>query len=409
MDEHAVPGLRLAREGLVSLLCTRGNDAQDRKVVLGGKLEIALVVAGYGHHRTGAVVHQHEVGDEDRDIRTRERMLGSDSGVEAQLLGGFQLSRSSAALLAQRDEVLRGRVVLRHALRDRVIGGNGNEARPEDRVGTGRVNLHAAAVRQVEAELQALRLADPVLLHRADLLGPFVEIAQTFEQFVGEVGDLEKPLIELALLDQRARAPAAPVNHLLVREHRHVDRVPVDRRFLPGDEAVRIHVEEQRLFVPVVFRLAGGQFTAPVERKAKTLQLRLHVGDVVARPAAGMDALFHGRVLGRHAEGVPAHRVEHFVAAHALVTRQHVAHRVIAHVTDMDATRWIREHLQDVAARLGRGIIRLEALGLVPCRLPADIRLRRVEPLGHFSSGLLQGSQRDPGVFMHGGGREAPN
>jgi hypothetical protein len=63
--------------------------------------------------------------------------------------------------------------------------------------------------------------------------------------------------------------------------------------------------------VAVVFRLAGRDLAAPVEREAQALQLRLHVGDVVARPAAGVDALFHGGIFGRHAEGVPAHRVQH--------------------------------------------------------------------------------------------------
>jgi hypothetical protein len=54
-----------------------------------------------------------------------------------------------------------------------------------------------------------------------------VERAEAVEQLLGEVGDLQEPLVELAPLDQRAGAPAAAVDHLLVGEHGHVDRVPV--------------------------------------------------------------------------------------------------------------------------------------------------------------------------------------
>jgi hypothetical protein len=53
---------------------------------------------------------------------------------------------------------------------------------------------------------------------------------------------------------------------------------------------------------------AVGAGPAHPEREAQPLQLRLHVGDVVAGPAAGVDALFHRRVFRRHAEGIPAHR-----------------------------------------------------------------------------------------------------
>jgi len=51
---------------------------------------------------------------------------------------------------------------------------------------------------------------------------------QVVEQVVAVLGDLEKPLRELAPLDRRAGAPAAAVDHLLVGEHRLVDRIPIE-------------------------------------------------------------------------------------------------------------------------------------------------------------------------------------
>jgi hypothetical protein len=168
-----------------------------------------------------------------------------------------------------------------------MIGGDGGEAGAEDGVRPGGEHLQPFYITHYsikrEAELQADRLADPVLLHQLHLVGPLVErVASPIEQFVGEVGDLEEPLAQLALFDRRARAPALAVDHLLVGQHGHVDRIPVDRAFLAVDQARGVEIEEQRLFLAVIIGLAGRQFAAPVEREAEALQLRLHVGDVVS-------------------------------------------------------------------------------------------------------------------------------
>ena len=76
-----------------------------------------------------------------------------------------------------------------------------------------------------------------LLLHQPHLLRPALERVERVEQLLRVVGDLEEPLRQLALLDQRARAPAAAVDHLLVGEHGLVDRVPVDLRLLALDQA----------------------------------------------------------------------------------------------------------------------------------------------------------------------------
>ena len=171
------------------------------------------------------------------------------------------------------------------------------------------------------------------------------------EQVLRESRDLEEPLGQLALLDQRARAPAAAVDHLLVGEHGLVDRVPVHLRLLALDQAGREEVEEHLLLVLVVVGIAGRDLARPVERQPHRLELRLHRLDVLVGPGARMDLALHGGVLGRHAEGVPAHRMQHVEAHGALVARHHVAHRVVAHVPHVDAPRRIGEHLQHVVFR----------------------------------------------------------
>jgi hypothetical protein len=64
-----------------------------------------------------------------------------------------------------------------------------------------------------------------------------------------------------------------------------------------------------------------------------------------------MDLVLLGGVLGRQAEGVPAHRVQHVEALGALVARDHVAHRIVADMAHMDAPRRIGEHLEHVVFR----------------------------------------------------------
>ena len=76
--------------------------------------------------------------------------------------------------------------------------------------------------------------------------------------------------------------------------------------------------------------------------------------------------------------------MQHLKALHPLVAGQHVAHRVVAHVADMDAARRVGEHLQHIAARLGRRVIRPEAQTFVPNALPATVRYGRIETLSHL-------------------------
>ncbi len=210
-----------------------------------------------------------------------------------------------------------------------------------------------------------------------------LERAESLQQFVREVGDLQEPLAQLALLDQRARSPAATVYDLLVGQHGHIDRIPIDRRFLAIDQPGAEQVEKQCLFVTVIIRLAGGEFAAPVDRQPEPTELRLHRRDIRAGPRAGIDGAFHRGVLRRHTKRIPPHRVQDFAPLHSPETGEHVAHHVVAPVPDMDPSGRIRKHLQHISSRLGRGIVSLEGLALVPDLLPRRVRLQRVEPRRH--------------------------
>jgi len=43
---------------------------------------------------------------------------------------------------------------------------------------------------------------------------------------------------------------------------------------------------------------------------------------------ARTDLVFDGVIFGRQSKGIPSHRVQHVIALHAAIARQHVADRV---------------------------------------------------------------------------------
>ena len=184
------------------------------------------------------------------------------------------------------------------------------------------------------------------------------------------MGDLEKPLRQLLLLNERAGPPAPAVDHLLVGQNGMIDRVPIHFAFLAIDEPRIIESQEQPLLLMVVFGIAGCELARPIERQADALQLRAHDLDVLVGPFAGIDLLLHGCVFGGKAERVPSEGMQHAEALRPLIARDDIAHHIIAHVTDMDTPRRIGKHLKDVIFRLVAIRGREKGLLLLPNPLP---------------------------------------
>jgi len=74
-------------------------------------------------------------------------------------------------------------------------------------------------------------------------------------------------------------------------------------------------------------------------------------------------------VFGRHAEGIPAHRLHDVEALHGMEARQHVTDRVIAHVPHVQLARGVGEHRQAVVFGLVEVFDGARGFGLVPVRL----------------------------------------
>ena len=76
----------------------------DRQRILVRELEVALVVRRHRHHRAGAVVHQHEVGDPYWQRLARNRVQRLQAGVAALLFLRLQLGFRHAAVAAFLEE-----------------------------------------------------------------------------------------------------------------------------------------------------------------------------------------------------------------------------------------------------------------------------------------------------------------
>ena len=150
-----------------------------------------------------------------------------------------------------------------------------------------------------------------------------------------------------------------------------VNRVPVDFRLFAVNEARIKKIKKHPLLVFVIGGVTGRNLARPVQRQAHRLQLSAHGGDVCPGPCRRMRVVLHRGILGGHAKGVPAHRMQHIEAARPLVARHNVAHRIVAHMAHMYPPGRIREHFKHVIF-LARIVIRgLECLPCGPDRLPA--------------------------------------
>ncbi len=368
----AVAGGRDERLGRVRL--TGVDDPAYRQVEGLGEVQVALVVCGHRHHRAGAVVGQHVVGGVDRQLLAVDRVGGvhteEDTGLLplgglpldlVGLLGLFQICFEFRPLLG-RDDLL-GQIRVR---------GHHEEGRAIEGVRPGGEDRHRfAAPGDGEIDVGPLRAADPVALHRQHPVGPpALQTLHVIQQPVGVLGDLEVPLVQLALGDDRAAAFAAPVDDLLVGQHGLVVGAPVDRRILAVGQPALTEAQEQPLGPVVVLRVGGVQPPVPVQAQAVALE-RVRLGlDVGVGPLGGALAVLDRGILRGQTEGVPADRMQHVVTALAQVAGDDIAHHERLRVAHVQVTRGVGEHVEHVAALLGAVVERREGLVLLPELLP---------------------------------------
>ena len=368
---------------VVVLAAWRSDDLADRQAELLSECEVALVVRRYGHDRAGAVCHEHVIGDPDRDLLAVDRVDREAAGGDAGLLTLGRQTVDLGFLARLLDVVAHARAIIvrRHLLDQRMLRRQHHERRAEQGVRSRRedADCFAFVAGHRKIDFCALAAPDPVGLHQAHLVRPLVEQLQIVQQTLGIVGDLEEPLLEVALFDLHVRvAPATAIDDLFVGEHGFVHRAPVHRRHRAIREPALVEEQKEPLRPPVVIRHARGDLAIPVVQDPQHLQLARGLGDVVQRPGLRMQASPLDRgVLSRQAERVPAERMQHLEALHALHACEDVAHDVVASVADGEVARRVRVHDQVVVLRLRRAVRRLHHPAFGPDLLPLRLDLLR--------------------------------
>ena len=346
-----------------------------------------------GHDSAGAVAHQNVVGNEDRDLLAvyrvdRGNALQLDAGLVLVQLGALEVGLAGC-LLAVGADVCDIVQLVRPLLDHRVLRGDDHVGRAEQGIRAGGVNGQGVALGGLEVDLSAGGAADPVLLLDLDALD-VVNVVQIVDQALCVLGDGEHPLALGLVNDLAAAALADAVDDLFVRQNALAGGAPVYAHFLLVGEALLEQLQEDPLGPLVIARVGGVDLARPVERQAEALQLALEACDVLLGDLSRMHVVLDGEVLGRQAESVPAHRIQHVIALHTLFARNDVERGVGARMTDMQAlTGRVRELDQRIELFLVRAVLGLKALLLVPDVLPLlfylfMIVLQRIFPLKCF-------------------------
>ena len=356
---------------------------------------------GHGHNRTCAVGGEYVVGDEDRqrlavhgvdaehalelhaglllvELRTLEVALGG--GLRLIGLHGVGVRDLSLGEPLRHERMLRRK----HHVRGAEEGIAASRVNCNNDRGLWRPRTPAHGIFYLEIHHRPRGLADPVALHLLDALGP-IERIEVLQQTFGVLRDLEHPLAHWAADHGMVAALRSTVDHLFVREHRTECGTPVHRHLGDVGEALLVELLEDPLRPLVVFRIGGVHLAVPVVRETKRTDLLAEAVHVLLRGDRRVRARFHGVLLGGEAESVPAHRMQHVEALHALVAAKNIRGRVALRMPNVQTRpAWIGEHVEAVELLLALGMVgRLERLVLKPVLLPLLLDFR-VVVFSHF-------------------------
>ena len=143
IDRRAVADVGLIADlDRVRIHARRAHHGNDGQVLAAGEIEIALVVGGTTEDRAGAIVHEHEVGDIERQRAAGgKRMPDPDSRIEAALACRLDVALADASQVALGDERRERGIGFGERCRQRVIGRERTEGCTEQRIGTGGEDL----------------------------------------------------------------------------------------------------------------------------------------------------------------------------------------------------------------------------------------------------------------------------
>ncbi len=285
---------------------------------------------------------------------------------------------------------------------ERVLGGHDGIRHAEARVRAGGEDPHrqVGAPLHRQVELGALGPPDPVALHD---LGPFrpLEVVESGEEVVGVLGDAKEPLLQVALLDDVARALTGAVGqHLLVGQDRLAAGTPVDRGQGPVGQPRLPEAQEDDLAPPDVGGVVAVDLPAPVVDRTEPPQRGRELGDPVVGKEPRVGAGLDGGILGRQAERVEPDRAQDPLALHGLVADGQVAEGVVPDVALVRRPGGVGVHAQRVELLPGIVVVDLVGALVVPVALPLTLHCDHVVRACHgtrVGDTLVAAEQHDRG------------
>ena len=205
-DEGFGPLAGVERDVEVALFeprCWRLLDRRNWQIKFAGKVEVTSVATRDSHDRAGSVAHQDVVGNPDRHRLTVDRVGRIRAGEHAGLLARvvLQLELFLTLGLCPIGRNLFGNAGragwIGELINERVLGGQDQERRAEQRVGPCCEDADRAGVGG-EVDLGAVATPNPIALHGLDRVGPIEEF-EVVDQAVGVRGDPHHPLAHVAL------------------------------------------------------------------------------------------------------------------------------------------------------------------------------------------------------------------
>ena len=321
------------------------------KIVLFCKLVVPFVMSGNAHYCACAVtcqdvvayphLHLFAVGGVDGK-RSREHtrfFLCGGKTLHFVGFGNFILVRLHRIL-----KFRRGDFVYKRMFRRKYHVGTAEKC-----VGTGGEHLETAAtVGKVEFYFAAHRFSYPVALHCLCLFRPIQRI-QPRKQFLGVIGNFEKPLCKVLFYHLTVATLAVTVHHLFVGKHGVATRTPVDRCLFAVRQTFFVQLAENPLRPLVVIGQTGFYFVIPIENCADVFELLFHNGNVFQRAVLGMNACFYCVVFRRQSESVKTHGLKHVFALHYLIPCKGVGKSVVVPMPDVQfGSAGIGKHFQHV-------------------------------------------------------------
>ena len=385
---EGIDGLAAGLDG--SAIVIVQDDRHDGQIILTGKLKVTLVATGNGHDGTGTVVGNDIIGNPHGDLLAVDGVYHIAAREGTVLLESALGTLDGRDMLGVLDDLGDGLLVLRaldELVQAGVLGSQDKEGDTKERVGSrgedGDLTLVtldglAILVAQGKVDLGALGATDPVGLHLLDALGPAGELLQIVEQLLRVLGDLEVPLLKVALLGLGAAAPALALGDLLVGQNGLAGGAPVDRVLLAVDQTLFPQLLKDPLTPAVVVGAAGLDHAIQIVGEAHALHCGERLVHVLIRPGGSLRVVLDGGVLGRQAKGVKSDGVQHVVAAHAGLTGHGIADGIVASVAHVQVARRIREHLEHVL--LGLAVVGVDGkeVGVLPGLHPPGLNGLRV-------------------------------